>query len=161
MNRPMKPRWGMIAVLLALSAAPALAQPDDRAHISTTDELVGYCLGANTELVERFRKMQLWGCGKAASMAWCREAKKSAPEAMRHRERLVMRFARWLSEEGLFDVEQPTAARKKLAQVVAGGTKDAELCFNEKGERDEAACDRLQRCAEAEKLTMTPGLSSK
>ena len=91
-------------------------------------------------------------------MAWCREAKKSAPEAMRYRERLVMRFARVLSEKGLLDVEQPTAARKKLAQFIADGTKDAEFCFNPNGERDEAACDRLQRCAEAEKLT---GLSSK
>ena len=97
--------------------------------------------------------MQLWGCGNAPAMAWCREAKKSAPEAMRYRERLVMRFARVLSEKGLLDVEQPTAARKKLAQIVADGTKDAELCFNEKGDRDEAACDRLQRCIEAEKLT--------
>lgn len=158
----MRPRW-CIAALLVLSAAslaaPALAQPDD--PVSATDELIGYCLGANTELVERFRKMQLWGCGNAPAMAWCREAKKSAPEAMRYRERLVMRFARVLSEKGLLDVEQPTAARRKLAQVVADGTKDAELCFNEKGDRDEAACDRLQRCAEAEKLTETTGLSSK
>ena len=141
----------MAVLLLALSAAPALAEPD--APLSATDALVGYCLGANTELVERFRKMQLWGCGKAPAMAWCREAKKSAPEAMRYRERLVMRFARVLSEKGLLDVEQPTAARKKLAQLIADGTKDAELCFNEKGDRDEAACDRLQRCIEAEKLT--------
>ncbi len=147
----MRRRWRLAAVLLVLSAAPARAEPDD--HISATDELVGYCLGANTELVERFRKMQLWGCGNAPAMAWCREAKKSAPEAMRYRERLVMRFARVLSEKGLLDVEQPTAARKKLAQIVADGTKDAELCFNEKGDRDEAACDRLQRCIEAEKLT--------
>ena len=156
MNATTRPRWGMAALLLVLSATPALAEPDD--HVSPTDELVGYCLGANTELVERFRKMQLWGCGNAPAMAWCREAKKSAPEAMRYRERLVMRFARVLSEKGLLDVEQPTAARKKMAQVVADGTKDAELCFNEKGDRDEAACDRLQRCAEAEKLT---GISSK
>ena len=146
----------MAALLLVLSAAPASAEPDD--HISPTDELIGYCLGANTELVERFRKMQLWGCGNALAMAWCREAKKSAPEAMRYRERLVMRFARVLSEKGLLDVEQPTAARKKLAQFIADGTKDAEFCFNPNGERDEAACDRLQRGAEAEKLT---GLSSK
>ena len=158
-SRPMRRRCSLVALLLVLAAAPASAQPDD--PLSATDELVGYCLGANTELVERFRKMQLWGCGKAASMAWCREAKKSAPEAMRHRERLVMRFAQVLSEKGLLDIEQPTAARKKLAQFIAGGTKDAELCFNEKGERDEAACDRLQRCAEAEKLTKTTGLSSK
>jgi hypothetical protein len=156
MNATTRPRWGMAALLLVLSAAPALAEPDD--HISPTDELVGYCLGANTELVERFRKMQLWGCGNAPAMAWCREAKKSAPEAMRYRERLVMRFARVLSEKGLLDVEQPTAARKKLAQFIADGTKDAEFCFNPNGERDEAACDRLQRCAEAEKLT---GISSK
>lgn len=154
----MRRRWRLAAVLLALSAAPARAEPDD--HISATDELVGYCLGANTELVERFRKMQLWGCGNAPAMAWCREAKKSAPEAMRYRERLVMRFARVLSEKGLLDVEQPTAARKKLAQIVADGTKDAELCFNEKGDRDEAACDRLQRCIEAEKLTSTTGIAS-
>ena len=146
----------MAALLLVVSAAPASAEPDD--HISPTDELIGYCLGANTELVERFRKMQLWGCGNAPAMAWCREAKKSAPEAMRYRERLVMRFARVLSEKGLLDVEQPTAARKKLAQFIADGTKDAEFCFNPNGERDEAACDRLQRCAEAEKLT---GTSSK
>ncbi len=154
----MRRRWCLAAVLFVLSAAPALAEPDD--HISATDELVGYCLGANTELVERFRKMQLWGCGKAPAMAWCREAKKSAPEAMRYRERLVMRFARVLSEKGLLDVEQPTAARKKLAQLIADGTKDAELCFNEKGDRDETACDRLQRCIEAEKLTRTPGIAS-
>ncbi len=44
-------------------------------------------------------------------MEWCREAKASAPEAMRARERLVIRFANELTRKGLFDVEHPAEAR--------------------------------------------------
>ncbi len=83
-------------------------------------------------------------------MQWCRDAKASAPEAMRARERLVIRFANVLTRKGLLDVEQPAAARSRLTQIVADGSADAAQCFNPKGDRDEAACERLQRCVEAE-----------
>lgn len=151
-------------VLLVALATPALAQSAESAaptgpatptapeiEIAADDALSAYCLGANGELAERFRRMQLWGCGNAPAMAWCREAKASAPEAMRYRERLVMRFTKTLTDKGLFDVAQPVELRKKLTAIVADGAKDANACFNDKGDKDNAACERLQRCAEAEK----------
>ena len=151
-------------VLLVALATPALAQSAESAapaapttpaapeiEIAADDALSAYCLGANGELAERFRRMQLWGCGNAPAMAWCREAKASAPEAMRYRERLVMRFTKTLTDKGLFDVDQPVELRKKLTAIVADGAKDANACFNDKGDKDNAACERLQRCAEAEK----------
>jgi hypothetical protein len=149
----MRPRWN-VALLVALAAlvesiGPAFAQPDDR--VAPDDELAAYCLGVNGELAERFRRMQLWGCGKAPRMAWCREAKAKAPDAMRERERLVMRFAKYLSDKGLFDAERPAAFRNKLNEIVASGSNDAGQCFNPDDEKDEAACGRLQRCEEAEK----------
>ena len=146
-------------VLLAALATPALAQSAEPAApttppapaIAADDALSAYCLGANGELAERFRRMQLWGCGNAPAMAWCRDAKASAPEAMRHRERLVMRFTKTLTDKGLFDVAQPVELRRQLTAIVADGSKDANACYNDKGEKDNAACERLQRCADAEK----------
>jgi hypothetical protein len=143
----------LVASLIALSAASALARPDATAPVSADDELAAYCLGANRQLAERFRKMQLWGCGKGPDMAWCREAKARAPEAMRHRERLVIGFAKALSDKGLLDVERPADDRRKLQQIVTDGSADAAKCFNEAGARDDVACERLQRCEAAERLT--------
>ncbi len=48
-------------------------------------------------------------------------------------------------------VAQPVVLRRQLTAIVADGAKDANACFNDKGEKDNAACERLQRCAEAEK----------
>lgn len=141
-------RWGLI-LLLALAAQPAFAQQDEPP--SADDETAAYCLGVNRQLAERFRQMQLWGCGKAPAMEWCRAARASAPEAMRSRERLVIRFANVLTRKGLFDVERPPEARAKLTQIVTDGSTDARLCFNDKGDKDDSACERLQRCVEAEK----------
>ena len=135
--------------MLAFAAWPAFAQQDEPP--SAGDETTAYCLGVNRQLAERFRQMQLWGCGKAPAMEWCRAAKASAPEAMRARERLVIRFANELTRKGLLDVERPAEARAKLTQIVTDGSTDAHLCFNDKGDKDEAACERLQRCVEAEK----------
>lgn len=140
-------RFGLV-LLLALAALPVRAQEAEAP--SSDDDIAAYCLGVNRQLAERFRQMQLWGCGKGPSMQWCRDAKASAPEAMRARERLVIRFANILTRKGLFDVEQPLAARARLTQIVADGSADAAACFNPKGDRDEAACERLQRCVEAE-----------
>ena len=141
-------RW-CPALLIVLLVAPAFAQTD--APLAPgDDDAAAYCLGVNRQLVERFRKMQLWGCGKAPSMDWCRAAKAGAPEAMRHRERLAMRFARSLSDKGLFDAERPADFRQRLTAIVADGSSDAALCFNENGAKDEAACARLQRCEAAE-----------
>lgn len=134
-----------LCLLLMLAALPALAQGQ-----AQQDEITAYCLGVNRQLAERFRQMQLWGCGKAASMQWCRDAKASAPEAMRGRERLVVRFANELTRKGLLDIEQPAEARTRLTQIVSDGSTDARGCFNPDGDRDEAACARLQRCEEAE-----------
>jgi len=142
-------RW-CAALLAGVTIVPALAQPD--APVSAEDELIGYCLGVNRQFVERFRRIQLWGCGRAPGMEWCREAKTNAAETMRQRELLVMRFAKVLSDKGLFDAGQPVAVRNRLTHIVADGSNDAALCFNEKGTKDEAACERLQRCAEAEKM---------
>jgi hypothetical protein len=141
-------RWSVV-LLLVLAALPAFAQQDEPPF--TEDETTAYCLGVNRQLAERFRQMQLWGCGKAAAMEWCRVAKASAPEAMRARERLVIRFANDLTRKGLLDVERPAEARAKLTQIVTDGSNDAHLCFNDKGDKDDAACERLQRCVEAEK----------
>lgn len=136
-------------LLLVLAALPARAQ--DAEPLSSGDDITAYCLGVNRQLAERFRQMQLWGCGKAAGMQWCRDAKAAAPEAMRARERLVIRFANELTRKGLLDVERPPAARARVTQIVADGSTDAAACFNQKDDRDEAACERLQRCVEAEK----------
>jgi len=140
-------------LLLALAALPGLAQTQAQQDEppTTEDEITAYCLGVNRQLAERFRQMQLWGCGKAASMQWCRDAKASAPEAMRGRERLVVRFANELTRKGLLDVERPAEARARLTQIVADGSTDTAQCFNPNGDKDEAACERLQRCVEAEK----------
>ncbi len=140
-------RFGF-CLLLALAALPAHAQ--DAEPLSSEDDLTAYCLGVNRQLAERFRQMQLWGCGKAAGMQWCRDAKASAPEAMRARERLVIRFANELTRKGLLDIEQPAEARARLTQIVADGSTDAARCFNPDSDRDEAACARLQRCEAAE-----------
>ncbi len=137
-----------VFLLLALAALPAHAQ--DAEPLSSEDDITAYCLGVNRLLAERFRQMQLWGCGKASSMQWCRDAKASAPEAMRMRERLVIRFANELTRKGLLDVERPADARAGLTQIVADGSTDAARCFNPDGDRDEPACERLQRCEEAE-----------
>lgn len=139
-----------LALLAVLSCGPASAQTE--ILLPADGELAGYCLGANRQFVERFRKMQLWGCGKSPGMAWCREAKASAPEAMRSRERLVIHFARFLSDKGLLEADQPAAIRERLTQVVIDGSTDVTQCFNDKGAKDEAACERLQRCAAAERL---------
>ena len=140
-------RFGLV-LLLALAALPARAQEPE--PLLDDDDLAAYCLGVNGQLAERFRQMQLWGCGKTAGMQWCRDAKASAPEAMRARERLVIRFANVLTRKGLLDVEQPPESRARLSQIVSDGTTDARACFNPKGDRDEPACERLQRCEEAE-----------
>ena len=146
-------RFGL-CLLLLLAALPALAQTQalaqDPEPLRNDEDLAAYCLGVNRQLAERFRQMQLWGCGKAAGMQWCRDAKASAPEAMRARERLVIRFANELTRKGLLDIEQPAEARAKLTAIVADGSTDAAACFNPDGDRDESACERLQRCEEAE-----------
>lgn len=144
-------RFGVF-LLLALAAQPALvlAQAQQDAPPAPEDETTAYCLGVNRQLAERFRQMQLWGCGKAAAMEWCRQARAAAPEAMRARERLVIRFANELTRKGLLDVERPAEARAKLTGIVADGSTDAARCFNPDGDRDEPACERLQRCVEAE-----------
>lgn len=147
-------RFGIV-LLLALAAQPAQAlaqtQAQDAEPPATEDEITAYCLGVNRQLAERFRQMQLWGCGKAAGMQWCRDARAAAPEAMRARERLVIRFANDLTRKGLLDIEQPAEARARLIRIVADGSTDARACFNPDGDRDDAACARLQRCVEAEK----------
>ncbi|MFN4016460.1 MAG: hypothetical protein ACK4JB_14060 [Reyranella sp.] len=140
-------RFGL-GLLFLLAALPAHAQEPE--PLLNDDDIAAYCLGVNGQLAERFRQMQLWGCGKAASMQWCRDAKESAPEAMRTRERLVIRFANVLTRKGLLDVEQPPESRARLTKIVADGAADAIACFNPKGDRNEAACARLQRCEEAE-----------
>ena len=140
-------RVGLV-LLLAIAAFPVKAQ--DAETLTSDDDLTAYCLGVNRQLAERFRQMQLWGCGKAAAMEWCRQAKASAPEAMRARERLVIRFANILTHKGLLDIERPAESRARLTQIVADGSTDAAACFNPKGNRDEPACERLQRCVEAE-----------
>lgn len=137
-----------VVLLLALAALPAHAQEAEAP--APEDETTAYCLGVNRQLAERFRQMQLWGCGRAASMQWCRDAKASAPDAMRARERLVIRFANELTRKGLLDVERPPEFRAKLTSIVADGSTDAAQCFNPKGDKDEASCERLQRCEEAE-----------
>ena len=90
---------------LALAAMPAHAQEAET--LAGEDDIAAYCLGVNRQLAERFRQMQLWGCGKAAAMQWCRDAKESAPEAMRARERLVIRFANELTRKGPFRRRAP------------------------------------------------------
>ena len=140
-------RVGLV-LLLVLAALPVKAQ--DVETLTSDDDLTAYCLGVNRQLAERFRQMQLWGCGKASSMQWCRDAKASAPEAMRMRERLVIHFANELTRKGLLDVERPAEARARLTQIVADGSTDAAQCFNPNGDKDEAACERLQRCEEAD-----------
>ena len=142
-------RFGLV-LLLVIAVVPALAQAQDPEPLQNDDDLAAYCLGVNGQLAERFRQMQLWGCGKAASMQWCRDARAAAPEAMRARERLVIRFANVLTRKGLLDIEQPPESRARLTKIVADGTTDARACFNPKGDRNEAACTRLQRCEEAE-----------
>ena len=137
-----------VVLLLVLAALPANAQQDEPP--TTGDEITAYCLGVNRQLAERFRQMQLWGCGRAASMQWCRDAKASAPDAMRARERLVIRFANELTRKGLLDVERPPEFRAKVTSIVADGSTDAAQCFNPNGDKDEASCERLQRCEEAE-----------
>ena len=137
-----------VVLLLVLAALPAQAQEPE--PLLSDDDIAAYCLGVNRQLAERFRQMQLWGCGKAASMEWCRQAKATAPEAMRARERLVIRFANVLTRKGLLDVERPPESRARLTRIVADGSTDAAACFNPKGDRDEPACERLQRCVEAE-----------
>lgn len=142
-------RFGL-CLLLLLAALPAWAQTKEPEPLLDDDDIAAYCLGVNGQLAERFRQMQLWGCGKAAAMEWCRQAKAAAPEAMRARERLVIRFANVLTRKGLLDVERPPESRARLTQIVADGSADALACFNPKGDRDEPACARLQRCEEAE-----------
>lgn len=137
-----------LVLLLVLAALPAHAQEPE--PLLDDDDIAAYCLGVNGQLAERFRQMQLWGCGKAAGMQWCRDAKASAPEAMRARERLVIRFANVLTRKGLLDIERPPESRARLTKIVSDGSTDARACFNPKGDRDEAACERLQRCEEAE-----------
>ncbi|TAJ36206.1 MAG: hypothetical protein EPO67_04055 [Reyranella sp.] len=134
---------------MALLASAAPAWSDDVP--TAEDETLAYCLGVNRQLAERFRKMQLWGCGRGPDMQWCRDAKEAAPQAMRHREKLVIRFANTLAAKGLLDAERPEV-RQKVNAAVDAGSADAQACFNDKGARDEAACERLQRCAAAEKL---------
>lgn len=144
-------RFGL-CLLLLLAALPARAQTQaqDPEPLQNDDDMAAYCLGVNGQLAERFRQMQLWGCGRAAAMQWCRDAKAAAPEAMRARERLVIRFANILTQKGLLDVERPPESRARLTRIVSDGSADARACFNPKGERNEAACERLQRCEEAE-----------
>lgn len=93
--------------------------------------------------------MQLWGCGRAPDMQWCRDARATAPEAMRHREKLTIRFANVLAARGLLDAGRPDVRRTVNAAVDAGSA-DAQACFNDRGARDEAACARLLRCEAAE-----------
>ncbi|WP_425069280.1 hypothetical protein [Reyranella sp.] len=144
-------RFGLcLLLLLAASPAFAQAQAQDPEPLQNDDDMAAYCLGVNGQLAERFRQMQLWGCGRAAAMQWCRDAKAAAPEAMRARERLVIRFANILTQKGLLDVERPPESRARLTRIVSDGSADARACFNPKGERNEAACERLQRCEEAE-----------
>jgi hypothetical protein len=95
--------------------------------------------------------MQLWGCGRGPDMQWCRDAKAAAPEAMRHREKLAIRFANVLAARGLLDAGRPDV-RLRINTAVAEGSADSQACFNDKGERDEAACERLLRCEAAERL---------
>lgn len=140
-------RAGLV-LLLVLAALPVNAQ--DAETLTSDDDIAAYCLGVNGQLAERFRQMQLWGCGKAAAMEWCRQAKAAAPEAMRARERLVIRFANVLTRKGLLDVERPPESRARLTKIVSEGATDAVACFNPKGDRNEPACARLQRCEEAE-----------
>jgi hypothetical protein len=140
-------RFGLV-LLLVIAGCPARAQEPE--PLLDDDDLAAYCLGVNGEFAERFRQMQLWGCGKAAGMQWCRDAKASAPEAMRARERLVIRFANVLTRKGLLDIERPPESRSRLTKIVSDGSTDARACFNPKGDRNEAACERLQRCEEAE-----------
>lgn len=124
-----------------LLAAPSRASDP----LTTEDEARAYCLGVNRQLAERFRQMQLWGCGRGPDMQWCRDARATAPEAMRRREKLVVGFANTLAARGLLDAERPEVRRKVNAAVDAGSA-DSQACFNDKGARDEAACGRLQRC---------------
>ena len=146
-------RFGL-CLLLLLAALPAhtqaLAQTKEPEPLLDDDDMAAYCLGVNGQLAERFRQMQLWGCGKAAAMEWCRQAKAAAPEAMRARERLVIRFANVLTRKGLLDVERPPESRARLTKIVAEGAADAIACFNPKGDRTEPACARLQRGEDAE-----------
>lgn len=137
-----------LVLLLVLAALPAHAQEPE--PLFDDDDIAAYCLGVNGQLAERFRQMQLWGCGKAAGMEWCRQAKAAAPEAMRARERLVIRFANVLTRKGLLDVERPPESRARLTKIVSEGSADAIACFNPKGDRNEPACARLRRCEEAE-----------
>jgi hypothetical protein len=148
--RPRRSKAG--GPFLLLAAALLLAAPS-RANelLPAEDETRAYCLGVNRQLAERFRKMQLWGCGRGPDMQWCRDAKATAPEAMHHREKLVIRFANTLAAKGLLDAERPEV-RQKVNAAVDAGSADAQACFNDKGTRDEAACERLQRCEAAEKL---------
>lgn len=141
-----------LCLLLLLAALPAWAQAkaQEPEPLLDDDDIAAYCLGVNGQLAERFRQMQLWGCGKAAAMEWCRQAKTAAPEAMRARERLVIRFANVLTRKGLLDVERPPESRARLTKIVSEGATDAIACFNPKGDRNEPACARLQRCEEAE-----------
>ena len=144
-------RFGLVLLLvIAALAALARAQAQDPEPLQNDDDIAAYCLGVNGQLAERFRQMQLWGCGKAAGMQWCRDAKASGAEAMRARERLVIRFANVLTRKGLLDIERPPESRARLTKIVSDGSADARACFNPKGDRDEAACARLQRCEEAE-----------
>jgi hypothetical protein len=138
---------GLLVAALLAGAAPAWSD----ALLAAEDETLAYCLGVNRQLAERFRKMQLWGCGRGPDMQWCRDAKATAPEAMHNREKLVIRFANTLAAKGLLDAERPNV-RQKVNATVTEGSADSQACFNEKGARDEAACERLQRCAAAEKL---------
>lgn len=142
-------RAARLVLLTALAFGTARAQ--DAGDLPPDGDVAAYCLGANRLLAERFRRMQLWACGRGPAMAWCRDAKATAPRATLDRERLAMRFARYLDEKGLLDADQPEI-RRKVTQRVEDGSGDAAACFNEKGERDEAACDRLQRCENAEKI---------
>ena len=130
-----------------LLAAPSAAND----ALTAEDEARAYCLGVNSQLAERFRKMQLWDCGRAPDMQWCRDAKAAAPEAMRHREKLTIRFANTLAARGLLDAGRPEL-RQKVNAAVDAGSDDSQACFNDKGARDEAACERLQRCEAAETL---------
>ena len=132
-------RFGL-ALLLLLAASPALAQTQaqDPEPLLNDDDIAAYCLGVNGQLAERFRQMQLWGCGKAAGMQWCRDAKASAPEAMRARERLVIRFANVLTRKGLLDVERPAESRARLSRIVSDGTTDARACCTCTGSRHRA-----------------------
>ncbi len=74
------------------------------------------------------------------------------PEAMRARERLVIRFANELTRKGL---SRRRAAgrgpRRSLTQIVTDGSTDARRLLQPEGRprRRAAACERLQRCVEA------------